>query len=101
MLLQSHNHVVRIFPAIPASWQNVAFHTLRAQGAFLVSAQRTKGRVQFVHVLAQQGGRLRLANPFGAEKFTTRGVAPQALRSDAEFIEVTLAPGQEVKLTRK
>ena len=101
MLLQSHNHVVRIFPAIPSSWQEVAFNSLRAQGAFLVSAQRTQGRVQTVRVVAEQGGRLRLANPFGAEKFAAHGVAAQALRSDAEFIEVTLAPGQEVKFTRK
>ena len=38
MLLQSHRGRIEVFPAIPASWRDVEFRTLRAQGAFLVSA---------------------------------------------------------------
>ncbi|MDR2980709.1 MAG: hypothetical protein LBV12_00515 [Puniceicoccales bacterium] len=30
MLLQSHNEVVHVFPAIPDKWQNTVFHDLRA-----------------------------------------------------------------------
>lgn len=101
MLLQSHAGVVRIFPAIPATWNEVAFNTLRAQGAFLVSAQRVKGRVQSVRVRAEQGGRLRLANPFGESNFAVRGIASRTVRFDEESIDVTLAQGQEVVLTSK
>ena len=47
MLLQSHTGIVRIFPAIPASWEDVSFSTLRTEGAFLVSASRA---VSYTHL---------------------------------------------------
>ena len=30
MLLQSQNDIIRVFPAVPASWKNISFHNLRA-----------------------------------------------------------------------
>jgi alpha-L-fucosidase 2 len=44
MLLQSHTGIIRVFPAIPASWEEVGFESLRTEGAFLVSADRSGGR---------------------------------------------------------
>jgi len=44
MLLQSHRGIIQILPAIPRSWDDVSFSTLRASGAFLVSASRKNGR---------------------------------------------------------
>lgn len=63
MLLQSHSGVVELFPAVPESWKDIEFRTLRAEGAFLVSARRAAGRVVRVEVTAEQGGRLRLVSP--------------------------------------
>jgi len=60
MLLQSHTGVIHVFPAIPASWKNVSFDKLRAQGAFLVSAPRREGEVKEVKILSEKGGRLRI-----------------------------------------
>jgi alpha-L-fucosidase 2 len=68
MLLQSHRGVIVLFPAVPASWTDVAFTTLRAQGAFLVSAQRTGGAVSRVEIVAEQGGRCRLISPFTSKE---------------------------------
>ena len=68
MLLQSHRGVIVLFPAVPASWTDVAFTTLRAQGAFLVSAQRTGGAVSRVEIVAGQGGRCRLISPFTSKE---------------------------------
>ncbi len=44
MLIQSHTGVIHIFPAIPSSWKDVSFHSLRTSGAFLVSACQVMGR---------------------------------------------------------
>ncbi len=66
MLLQSHTGIVRLFPAIPASWRDVSFRDLRAQGAFLISATMTDGRVTEVTIDPTMGGTLKLANPFPA-----------------------------------
>jgi alpha-L-fucosidase 2 len=68
MLLQSHRGVIVLFPAVPASWKDVAFTTLRAHGAFLVSAQRTGGAVSQVEIVAEQGGRCRLISPFTSKE---------------------------------
>jgi alpha-L-fucosidase 2 len=54
MLLQSHGGVVRIFPAIPTTWNTLSFKNLRAEGAFLVTAERGKR----VEVVAEKGGLL-------------------------------------------
>lgn len=62
MLLQSHDGSIRVFPAIPESWRDVAFSDLRAEGAFLVSAQRESGKLKEVIIVSEKGGELVLAD---------------------------------------
>jgi alpha-L-fucosidase 2 len=64
MLLQSHRDRLVIFPAVPDSWKDVSFTTLRAQGAFLVSARREAGATTRVEIRSEEGGRCRLVSPF-------------------------------------
>lgn len=64
LLLQSRNGYIEVFPAVPRSWQNVSFTTLRAEGGFLVSAQKENAVPSQVTVLAEQGGVLRIKLPF-------------------------------------
>lgn len=64
MLLQSHRGVIRVFPAVPDTWRDAAFTTLRAEGAFLVSAERQKGKVTRIEITSVRGGRCRLHSPF-------------------------------------
>ncbi|MCF6286267.1 MAG: hypothetical protein L3K26_13920, partial [Candidatus Hydrogenedentes bacterium] len=60
MLLQSHTGVIEVFPAIPDSWKDVAFSTLRAEGAFLVSAERDASGEQQVRIVAEKAGTCRV-----------------------------------------
>ena len=96
MLLQSHTGVIQVFPAVPAAWRDAAFRTLRAQGAFLVSAQKSGGAVAGVVVIAERGGRLRLRNPFPGD-FTIDGK-----RGPAGAVEIDLdtKPGQRIVFRR-
>lgn len=55
MVLQSWAGVIRVFPACPASWGDVRFHDLRAEGAFLVSARREAGRTKWVGIKSLAG----------------------------------------------
>jgi alpha-L-fucosidase 2 len=64
MLIQSHTGVVRIFPAIPASWKELSFRNLRTVGAFLISAKREAGLCTQVKIISENGGTIRLVNPF-------------------------------------
>ena len=61
MLLQSHTGVIRIFPAIPKEWKDVSFESLRAMGAFLVSAWMEGGEINRVRIYSEKGGMLKIA----------------------------------------
>jgi len=67
MLLASYNDVIEIMPAVPASWQKASFRGLRAEGAFIVSAQRQDGRITQVEIVAERGGVLKMKNPFSGK----------------------------------
>jgi len=62
MLIQSNNGKIIIFPGTPDEWSNAAFHQLRTQGAFLVSAKKEKAKTQFVIVESLVGSSL-VINP--------------------------------------
>jgi len=86
MLLQSHRGRLEVFPAIPASWRDVAFTGLRAQGAFLVSAERRAGRTQRVEIVAEKGGVCRLvAAPQGQELVWVLRRGERRVFTDAEW----------------
>lgn len=55
MLLQSWGGKIRVFPAVPSAWNEVAIHNLRAEGAFLVSARRSNGATEFIQVRSLAG----------------------------------------------
>ena len=70
MLLQSHSGAIKIFPAIPESWKNLFFNNFRAEGAFLISAERENGETKSVKICSEKGGLVSLINPFGKNAFT-------------------------------
>lgn len=55
MLLQSWGGKIRIFPAVPDSWQDVAYSNLLTEGAFNVSASRKNGKTEFIEVKSLAG----------------------------------------------
>ncbi len=83
MLLQSHAGRIRVFPAIPDAWKDAAFTTLRAQGAFLISAVRENGATRRVDITSERGGTCRLISPFTEKP-----------------IDLEMQPGQTVTLTK-
>ncbi len=64
MLMQSHKDFIEVFPAIPKEWKNVSFKTLRAEGAFLISAKKENGVTMEVKIRSEIGGILRIKLPF-------------------------------------
>ncbi len=76
MLIQSHNGVLRVFPAVPAGWRAASFAKLRAEGALVVSAVREEGRTKTVTVMAERGAKVKMLDPFDGRKVksTANGV---------------------------
>ncbi len=98
MLIQSHTGTIELFPAIPASWKDVSFKTLRTEGAFLVSAEKQNGKVTRVTVRSLAGAPLKMKNPFaGAEgTLNVEGAPWRAADSQKAVIEIETREGQEI-----
>ena len=62
MLLQSHNGLVRLFPALPSSWPSGQFHGFRARGGLTVSASWRDGRAD-VEIAADRDTEILFAVP--------------------------------------
>jgi len=88
MLLQSHTGIVYLFPAIPMSWKDVSFRTLRTEGAFLISATKEFGSCTRVEITAQKGGTIHLADPFSN-------------KPDREILEIEMEKGETRILEKK
>jgi alpha-L-fucosidase 2 len=98
MLLQSQDNIIKVFPAIPASWKDVSFTNLRAQGAFLVSAIKKDGILKEITIFSEKGGRLILQNPFGKQRIKKEGATLIKLRK-ANLLETETKPGDKITLT--
>jgi len=70
MLIHSHTGVVKLFPAIPAAWNNVSFKHLRTRGAFLVSGELKDGKTFNVEITSENGEKIIIENSFGDAGFT-------------------------------
>lgn len=74
MLLQSHEDVINVLPALPKAWHTGHFEGLVARGNFVVSAKWTDGKATEVTVLSRSGGACRVAYPgIGKARVTESG----------------------------
>jgi len=101
MLLQSYSGTIRIFPAVPANWKDISFKTLRAEGAFLVSAERKDGLTDSVTIISEKGGDCRLENPFGKDDYELKGVERAAFSDSGDNLVISTSEGQKIIIIRK
>lgn len=92
MLLQSKGGTLRIFPAVPSVWSNAVFRDLRAEGAFLVSAQRTDGRTRWIRVESLAGEPCVVASDL--RQYVFRSSRPMKTSENADgLVSIPLAKG--------
>jgi len=94
MLIQSHTGLVRIFPAIPETWGEVSFDKLRTEGAFLVSAVKTGGKLKSVIITSEKGGRIKLLDSFSGPVKTDCH-----FEKEGAVMIFNLNPGQSINIT--
>ncbi len=71
LLLQSVGDIIRIFPALSLGVQ-ASIVDLRAQGGFLVTADRSAQNVEMLQIKSLYGGELRLLSPWQKIKACTK-----------------------------
>lgn len=83
MLMQSHEGVIRIFPCWPMDL-DARFGTLRATGAFLVSADLKGGVISGVMLLSEKGLDCTIVNPWPGKsvRVTRMGKAAETVTGD-------------------
>ena len=95
ILLQGWRDVVRVFPAVPEHWRDVAFRDLLTEGGFRVSAIRRESRTVWVKVTATVARTLSLRNPFGDAAFEIDG---GSLCREGDILVTEMSKGQEITL---
>jgi hypothetical protein len=98
-LLQSYTGTLRLFPNWPDD-RAAEFHTLRAAGAFLVSAAQTAKGVSWVAIESEAGSPVRMVNPWGGTvrcSVTRRGTETVAELSGS-ILEFETEPGDRIVL---
>ncbi|MFV2069226.1 MAG: glycoside hydrolase family 95-like protein [Pirellulales bacterium] len=95
-LLQSHNGLIRVLPAVPETWSGI--FRLRAEGGFLVAADFTQGSVRRAEVQSLMGRRCRIQNPWN-ETCVVRTGDHVLLRSDDCVVEFDTQAGHVYLLT--
>ncbi len=97
MLLQSYEHIIRVFPVWNKT-HNASFDHLRAYGAFLVSSSLKDGKVEYVRLLSEQGRVCRMENPWkGKEVQIYRNGKPIETLAGNVFEFIT-SKGEEIKI---
>jgi hypothetical protein len=90
--------VVRIFPAVPTTWRDAVFEHWRAEGAFLVSAERKNGTTTWVRIKSLAGSRCLVQPHFnGAVKLAAADGIRLIELGDGRF-ELTLKKDEEAVL---
>ena len=103
MLLQSHCGTIHVFPAFPFDLGDAAFFSLRARGAFLVSAESRNGETAYVIIRSLRGNPCRVYDPFGADvrirDLETGEAVP--FTSDGAYLSFETVPEHEYALDRE
>jgi alpha-L-fucosidase 2 len=71
-----------VFPCIPDDWRDVSFYQLRAEGGFLVSAEKKDNEIKKVIIQSDKGTHCSFISPFTNKK-----------------IELSFNPGEIKELT--
>jgi alpha-L-fucosidase 2 len=88
MLMQSWHGTIRLFPATP--WPSASFSNLRAEGGFVVSAERLDGRLKSAVIRATAGGHLVVKTAEKVSWETPEGVV------ETQRLDFQLKAGQAV-----
>jgi len=97
MLMQSHEGVIDLLPALPKAWRDGRFDGLCARGAFELDMQWSDGKIIRVEVLSKKGHTCRI-NPKTDVKVTADGKHVKSKTLNDGSIEFKTSPGQKYTL---
>jgi alpha-L-fucosidase 2 len=102
MLLQSHDHTIRVFP-VWIKGKDARFKDLRACGAFRVSSEYANGRVTHVDITSEAGRPCSVMNPWIGKSCDVLSVSggrqdPIDVRLDGNVIHFGTEKGKQYRI---
>jgi alpha-L-fucosidase 2 len=97
MLMQSHEGVIDLLPALPKTWSKGHFDGFCARGAFELDMRWADGKITQVEVLSKKGQTCRI-NPKTKVKVTTGGKTVKYKTLKDGSIEFDTQPGKKYTL---
>jgi len=94
-LMQSYNGTIRLFPNWPRD-KDAKFESLRAAGAFLVSAGQTNGKITTVKIFSEKGNTLNIISPWGKTGTVTKASGTKKITTGVISLKTT--PGEWIIL---
>jgi alpha-L-fucosidase 2 len=99
MMMQSHEGIIDLLPALPKAWSNGHFEGLCARGAFELDMQWTDGQITRVEVLSKKGNTCRI-NPKTNVRITKDGKDVMSKTLKDGSIEFDTDLGAKYRLVR-
>ena len=96
MLIQSHDGVIELLPAIPNEWAEGSFKGLRVRGGAEVSAEWSNHQLQRVEILATVDNDFKLKVPTNISSVSVDGKTVETIDG---FVFLSLGNGDKVVLT--
>lgn len=100
MIMQSHEGVIDLLPALPQEWNTGQFDGLCTRGAFELDMKWEGGQITSVDVLSKKGQICRI-NPKSKVKVTSNGKRVRTKVADDGTVEFATIAGQTYNLTTK
>jgi alpha-L-fucosidase 2 len=103
MLVGSHGGVVKVFPAVSATWPDASIANLRTQGAFVLDASRAAGRTEWIRIHSGAGEPLVLQHGIDGD-IEVRDGRGRPLRwkpAGAGLVAIRLGRGETAVVSRR
>lgn len=100
LFIQSWGEAIRVFPAIPDQWKECSFQKLRAEGGFVLSAQRANGQTEWISIHSEQGRKCLLYIPEWAEIYqVSKGRKIAIWEKGNHLFQIDLKKGESIMLS--
>ena len=97
MLMQSHEGIIRLFPVWPKE-HDAEFHTLRAYGAFLISATLRNGETRNLSIFSEKGRPCMVQNPWPGSHVSLICNGKQTHYLTGDLLSFKTSPGDRINL---